>query len=100
MSALVDFCVNSEPFVDPLRVKYLKEKLQIDFGLSLEEVEKNIKRLRTGLRPMSPDEFPIIGPLSHYPNVFLNVAYGPQGFQSLCGSKILESIIENTDEKE
>ena len=39
-----------------------------------------MKRLRLGLRPLSPDNIPIIGPLKHYPNIILNVGYGAQGY--------------------
>jgi hypothetical protein len=38
--------------------------------------------------------------MKYYPNIILNVAYGPQGFQSLTGSKIVENIIENNNENE
>ena len=36
-----------------------------------------IKDLVVGLRPLSPDSHEIIGPMSYYPNVILNVGYGP-----------------------
>jgi len=35
-----------------------------------------MKRLRLGLRPLSPDNFSIIGPMKYYPNIILNVGYG------------------------
>ena len=64
-----------------------------DFGLTREDLEQNMRLLRTGLRPISPDEMPIIGPLRQFPNVFLNVGYGEQGTNAFCGCKILEDII-------
>ena len=36
--------------------------------------------------------------MTHFPNVILNVCYGPQGYNALSASKITESIIENNDE--
>ena len=67
----MDFGLFEQPFVDPKRLEFLKKKLKEDFGHS------DMKKLRNGLRPISPDEMPIIGALSHCPNVILNVGYGP-----------------------
>jgi hypothetical protein len=46
---------------------------------------------------MTPDNFGIIGPMRHYPNVLLNVGYGPQGFQAISVSKIIEAYIEQNN---
>jgi len=37
--------------------------------------------------------------MKHYPNVFLNVGYGPQGFMSYSGSKMLECMINGDEEQ-
>ena len=51
-----------------------------------------------GLRPLSPDDMPIIGPMRSFPNVILNVGYGPHGFRALPGGIILKSLVDGTDE--
>ena len=57
-------------------------------------MEERIKDLHVGRRPLTPDNLEIIGAMKQYPNIILNVGYGPQGFQSFSGSKIVESLIE------
>ena len=54
--------------------------------------------LRGCTRPMSPDDFMIVGPMKHYPNVILNVGYGSQGWQCFSGAKIIEGIVESNEE--
>ncbi len=39
----------------------------------------------TGLRPMTPDGTPILGP-TRYPNLFLNTGHGTLGWSMACGS--------------
>jgi D-amino-acid dehydrogenase len=39
----------------------------------------------SGLRPMTPDSTPIIGP-TRYPNLFLNSGHGTLGWTMACGS--------------
>ena len=39
----------------------------------------------TGLRPMTPDGTPVLGP-SRYPNLFLNTGHGTLGWTMACGS--------------
>jgi D-amino-acid dehydrogenase len=39
----------------------------------------------TGLRPMTPDGTPVIGP-TRYPNLFLNTGHGTLGWTHSCGS--------------
>lgn len=47
----------------------------------------------TGLRPMTPDGTPIIGP-TQYNNLFLNTGHGTLGWTMACGSgKLLSDII-------
>jgi D-amino-acid dehydrogenase len=46
----------------------------------------------TGLRPMTPDGTPIIGP-TRYPNLFLNTGHGTLGWTMACGSAKLISDI-------
>lgn len=48
-----------------------------------------------GLRPMTPDGTPIIGP-TRYPNLFLNTGHGTLGWTMSCGSaRLLADIITN-----
>ena len=99
MAAFVDWGCFSKPFVDPKRVEFLKHQLCDDFGLDIEEVSSRMSLLKTGLRPVSPDEMNIIGPMTHFPNVILNTGYGPWGFHAFAGGKLVETIIEKTDNK-
>jgi D-amino-acid dehydrogenase len=39
----------------------------------------------TGLRPMTPDSTPVVGP-THYRNLFLNTGHGTLGWTMACGS--------------
>ena len=39
----------------------------------------------TGLRPMTPDGTPVLGP-TPYPNLFLNTGHGTLGWTMACGS--------------
>lgn len=93
-SALMDFGCFKKPFHDDERWQGAKTQVARDYGISLKEVDERIRSLYVGRRPMAPDDLEIIGPLKQYPNILLNVGYGPQGFQAFCGSKILESMIE------
>lgn len=90
----------TQPFVDQKRLKFLYKQLSQDYEIPLEEVEPRISKLRTGLRPISPDELNIIGPMKHFPNVILNTGYGPWGFYAFAGGKIVESLVEATGEAE
>ncbi len=49
----------------------------------------------TGLRPMTPDGTPIIGP-TKYPNLWLNTGHGTLGWTMSCGSaRVLADLISN-----
>jgi hypothetical protein len=100
MAALVDIGVFREAFVDEERFDFIKECIQLDFGLSEAELKERMNFFKTGLRPISPDECSFIGPLTHFPNVLLNGGYGPYGYYSFAGGKILESTIFRTGEAE
>ena len=93
IAAFVDFGTFTEPFMDDKRIKYLHKVIRKDFGLTDADLKEKMKLLRSCLRPISPDEVPIIGPLRYHPNVILNVAYGAKGAQAFCGSKIVEELI-------
>lgn len=72
---------------DPRRVRYLK-------NLVADLMDKNeahsYKNLNTCLRPVPPDDMPVIGPLKHYPNVFLNAGHAGRGTTlGLATSKIV-----------
>lgn len=89
-----------ESFVDPERLAFVKKCIQRDFGLSDDELEKRMIFYKTGLRPISPDEFSFIGPMTNFPNVILNTGYGPYGYNTFSGGKILESTVFRTGEAE
>ena len=47
----------------------------------------------SGLRPMTPDSTPIVGP-TRYPNLFLNTGHGTLGWTMSCGSgKLIADLI-------
>lgn len=47
----------------------------------------------TGLRPMTPDGTPIVGPTA-YSNLYLNTGHGTLGWTMACGSgKLLADLI-------
>ena len=74
---------------------FVKKKLSHDTGLSEPELMKRMSRLKVGLRPWSPDNIHIQGPMTHFPNVVLNVGYGAQGFIAIGSSKITTSLIDS-----
>ncbi len=72
---MVDFGFFKKPYFDKSRWEYVQKCLSKDLGKEINELE--VKNLVVGLRPLSPDCHEIIGPMSYYPNVILNVGYGP-----------------------
>ncbi len=47
----------------------------------------------TGLRPMTPDSTPIVGP-TRYPNLYVNTGHGTLGWTMSCGSaKLLSDLV-------
>ena len=93
LAACVDFGCIQTPFTDEARIQFIKRKVTEFFGIENPELHN----LHIGLRPISPDNLEIIGPMKQYPNVILNVGYGPNGFHSIGGSQIVESIIQGSD---
>jgi D-amino-acid dehydrogenase len=53
----------------------------------------------TGLRPMTPDGTPVIGP-TRYPNLFLNTGHGTLGWTMACGSgrAVADAVLGQTAE--
>ncbi len=53
----------------------------------------------TGLRPMTPDGTPVIGP-TRYPNLFLNTGHGTLGWTMACGSSraVADIVLGRTPE--
>lgn len=100
MSAFVDWGCFDKPFVDEKRIAFLHRQLSYDMGMPIEEVKQSISKMRPGLRPVSPDEMIIVGPMKHFPNVIINTGYGPWGFYCFAGGKVVESLVENTGEAE
>ena len=54
-----------------------RRHLARDYGISIQEVEKRKDRMVVGRRPVSPDNLEIIGAMKHYPNIIMNLGYGP-----------------------
>ncbi|MGB5833175.1 MAG: FAD-dependent oxidoreductase, partial [Thiohalocapsa sp.] len=53
----------------------------------------------TGLRPMTPDGTPVLGP-TPYPNLFLNTGHGTLGWTMSCGSgRLLADLISGRQPK-
>ncbi|CDW79422.1 d-amino acid dehydrogenase small subunit [Stylonychia lemnae] len=76
---------------DPRRVRFLKNTL-IE-RLDKKEVHQ-YKNLNTCLRPVPPDDAPLIGGLRFYPNVFLNAGHAGRGTTiGLATSKLLSEEI-------
>jgi glycine/D-amino acid oxidase-like deaminating enzyme len=88
-----DFGIFDKAFVDPEREAYLKRTYLKNFTV---EGDGAWKSMRAGLRPVAFDDMPFIGPLTHYPNVFVNFGHGGKG-TSLCfaTAEILAEIVNN-----
>jgi len=78
--------VGEDYSVDMRRVKQIEDAFQKALGVTLENAEVNVF---AGLRPMSPDDVPIIGPTKKYRNLFLNVGHGAKGLSFSAGSAFL-----------
>lgn len=87
VASLFDIGCFREPFVDNERARMSREEILRDLKCKPEDV----CFLSTGLRPLTPDEFFIAGPLKSHPNVFLNTGFGMWGLFTLCSAKIIES---------
>jgi D-amino-acid dehydrogenase len=58
-----------------------------------QQAERAGAKLWTGLRPMSPDGTPFVGP-TKIPGVYLNAGHGPMGWGYACGSgKLVADLI-------
>lgn len=56
------------------------------------------RNLRTCLRPQGHDDLPVLGPMSYYPNVYLNLNHGGHGTSiSMACGKIVQEMIEGVD---
>ena len=73
---------NNDPTVIPAGVKRLLHKAQASLPAALDDA--TLEPGWAGLRPMTPDGFPIIGP--SLPNIFLNVGHGMLGWTLAMGS--------------
>ena len=72
--ALMDFGIHEEAFIDDERAKHLLSMYKTDFKLDGE-----VKNFRSCLRPQSHDDLPIVGSMSYFPNVVLNLGHGGHG---------------------
>ena len=80
--------------IDEQRMKYMKELAKSYFGL--DAISKATDEW-AGLRPLTPDDKPIFGPISSYNNVFINVGHGTRGLtQGLGTGKLLSDYINST----
>lgn len=90
LAALGDLAGQDKSF-DPRRVRYLKNSIATI--LDKDEVHQ-YKNLNTCLRPVPPDDKPIVGSMRLYPNVFLNAGHAGRGTTlGLSTSKIVAEQI-------
>jgi D-amino-acid dehydrogenase len=77
-------------------VDKLNKKLSDNHVTNLKNPEKWV-----GIRPLSPDNLPIIGRLSKYNNLFVNTGHGFLGWTNSCSSSnILADIVDGNDKEE
>ena len=93
MSALCDFGMFREPYFDQKRWDLIQENLVDHFKLTEDELAK-VNGVHVGLRPLSPDSLPAIGPMQMFPNVVLNECYGAHGSMCLYGSRLASAVGE------
>ena len=56
------------------------------------------QNLNAFFRMCSPDDLPVLGPLKHYPNVFINSGHGGRTAAiSLASSKLVSEILQTGD---
>ena len=56
--------------------------------------------MRSCLRPQSIDDLPIIGAMSHFPNVVLNLGHGGHGTSICFGcAKLVQDTLEGNPSK-
>ena len=73
----------------------MRRVYQEDFNVGSPE---DVKNIWSGLRPLSPDDFPIVGTMAYYPNIVINAGHGGNGlvYAVACG-KILQELIEGSE---
>lgn len=77
------------------RVDQIKNSVQKRFIDPL-GVKAHFENERCCLRPCTPDDQPIIGPLRSHPDIYLNTGYSGRGSLALSSSKIVsEMILDN-----
>lgn len=71
-------------------IEVLSEALRVAPGLA----SAQIREIRVGLRPLSDDGLPLIGPVPGVEGLFLNTGHGPTGLQlgSYCGRLVTEMV--------
>ena len=83
-----------ERILHPVRRETLEQSVQSLFPGAAAYEEPNFW---CGLRPMTPDSTPVIGP-TRYENLFLNSGHGTLGWTMACGSgRVIADIISGTE---
>lgn len=72
-----DFMLTDRVKPDEERIQFCKDRMSKDMGLTSQD---NIKLANVGLRPLTPDTIPVMGPIKQYPNVILNTGAGLVGY--------------------
>jgi D-amino-acid dehydrogenase len=67
------------------RADYIWQMASRVFPAIARHVERSSAQAWSGLRPMTPDGPPLLGP-TRYPNLFLNTGHGHLGWTMACGS--------------
>ena len=74
------------------RVRALMDSAREFLGTDFDE-NKDVA-VWSGVMPVSPDDFPMVGPLKRYPNLYVNVGHGFRGTNwSMATSKLLAQLM-------
>ena len=71
---------------------------ETDFNI--QSPEDDWRDLWSGLRPLSPDDLPMVGPMAYFPNVLVNAGHSGNGIPfGLSSAKILQELIDESEPK-
>jgi len=94
VSGFGDLAGNDTNF-DTRRVRYF---INIVAKTMCKDEARCYQNLSACLRPCTPDDIPIVGPLRHYPNVYMNAGLGGRATVSFATAKIVSELIEHSKE--
>ena len=98
LCGLMDIGCHEQSFLDPRRVNYLRSIYETDFNI--QSAEEDWRDLWSGLRPLSPDDLPIVGPMAYYPNVVINAGHNGNGIPlGISSGKIVQELLDANETK-